>query len=312
MNLRISSKTHYSRPVNNLSYHIGLSFLKLFGYLPFRILYFISDILFLIVKTYGYRKKIIYNNLKNSFPEKSEKEIKTITNKFYRHMSDVFVETFKIQSMSEAKMRQRFTVSNIKLLDKYYDEGRDVIAVLGHYGNWEWVPCINLFCKAQGCEVYHPLKNKAFDKFMLKLRSKWGTLNFPMKSVYRNIYQLKKENKRFVIGMISDQSPKRDMIQHYTRFLNQSTPVHLGTEKMAVKTNSPVVFIRIDKKKRGYYHLTVEPLFENPKDTKEFEITDVHTRHLEKIILEKPEYWLWSHKRWKFKDPKEINTESHA
>lgn len=285
---------------NSVFVNLGIFFLKGIGYLPLPVLYQLSNFFYLILKLTGYRKKVVYSNLRNSFPDKTEQEIAHIANKFYRHMCDLFFETFKLSGITEKEMRNRVRISNTELLNKYYEEGKDVIAVLGHYGNWEWVTSINLFTKAQGTEVYHPLKNKAYDKYMLKLRSKWGTLNFPMKSAYREMYKLKLENKRFIIGMISDQSPKRGMIQYSTKFLNQETPVHLGTGKMAIKTNSPIVFFRFDKIKRGYYHLKVEPLVENPSDYTEFEITDIHTKHLEEIIKEKPEFWLWSHKRWKY------------
>ncbi|SMO90087.1 KDO2-lipid IV(A) lauroyltransferase [Saccharicrinis carchari] len=287
--------------VNNIGVKSGIFFIKLIGYLPFWALFLLSDAFYFLIRLSGYRKKTVMTNLRNAFPEKSEKEIQNIATKFYRHLCDLFFETFKLQSMSEAQMRQRVQISNAELLNRYYDEGKDVIAVLGHYGNWEWVPSINLFIKAQGCEVYHVIRNKEYDKYMLGLRSKWGTLNFPMKTSYRSMHKLKMENKRFVIGMISDQSPAKNKIQYFTRFLNQDTPVLLGTEKMAIKTNSPVVFFRFDKIKRGYYKLTVEPLIENPRETREYEITEIHTKHLENIIREKPEFWLWSHKRWKHK-----------
>ncbi len=286
--------------MNNIIVHIGIFFIKLISYLPFSILYLLSDIFYYLILLIGYRKKIVYKNLRNSFPEKDNREIKSIARKFYRHLCDTFFETFKLHSITEAEMRKRVSISNLELAEKYYREGKDVICVLGHYGNWEWIPCINLFCKAQGCEVYHPLKNKAYDQFMLQLRSKWGTLNFPMKSSYRSMHQLKMNNTRFLIGMISDQSPKRKLIQYRTTFLNQDTPVHIGAEKMAIKTNNPVIFFRFDKIKRGYYHLSLVPIVENPKDYKEFEITEIHTKYLESIIRKKPEYWLWSHNRWKY------------
>ncbi len=287
--------------MNNIGVKIGLFFIKLIGFLPFWMLFLISDFFYFLVRLSGYRKKVVMNNLRNAFPEKSEEELKKISNKFFHHLCDLFFETFKLQSITESQMRERVQIVNAELLDKYYHEGRDVIAALGHYGNWEWIPSINLFIKAQGCEVYHILKNKDYDQFMLDLRSKWGTLNFTMKTSYRSMHKLKMEDKRFVIGMISDQSPAKSKIQYFSEFLNQDTPIHLGVEKMAVKTNSPVVFFRFDKIKRGYYKLTVEPLIDNPKDTKEFEITKLHSKHLESIIKEKPEFWLWSHKRWKHK-----------
>jgi len=287
--------------VNNVVTYIGLFFVKILGYLPFWLLFVLSDIFYYLMIFSGYRRKLVLGNLRNAFPEKKEKEIRDIKKKFFRHLCDLFVETFKIQSLSESQIKKRIKFINAELLDKYYDEEKDVIAVLGHYGNWEWIPAINLFIKAQGCEVYHPLKNKPYDKFMLKLRSKWGTLNFPMKSSYRSMHKLKMENKRFVIGMISDQSPTKNRIQHFSYFFNQLTPTLTGAEKMAVKTNSPLVFIRFDKEKRGYYRLTIEPLIENPQKYNENEITDIYTKHLESIIREKPEYWLWSHNRWKHK-----------
>lgn len=287
--------------VSNFFTYIGLFFIKILGYLPFWLLFILSDIFYYLMTFSGYRKKLVLSNLRNAFPEKSEDEIRDISKKFFHHLCDLFVETFKIQSLNESQMKKRVSFKNAELLNRYYDEGKDVIAVLGHFGNWEWIPAINLFIKAQGCEVYHPLKNKPYDEFMLKLRSKWGTLNFPMRSSYRSMHKLKMENKRFVIGMISDQSPAKNRIQYYNYFFNQLIPTLTGAEKMAVKTNSPMVFFRFDKIKRGYYQLTVEPLIENPREYKENEITDIHTKHLESIIREKPEYWLWSHNRWKHK-----------
>lgn len=293
--------------MNNPVVHIGIFLIKLIGYLPFGILYLLSDIFYVFVLLFGYRKKLVYTNLKNAFPEKSNREIKDIAHKFYHHFCDIFFETFKIQSMTEMQIRKRVTISNAELLDKYYDQEKDVIAVLGHYGNWEWIPAINLFIKAQGCEVYHPLKSKPYDRYMFKLRSKWGTLNFPMKLAFRSMLQLKNNGTRYIIGMISDQSPTKNKIQYQTLFLNQLTPVHIGTEKMAVKTNNPVVFVRFDKIKRGYYHMTIEPLIENPKQYKPYEITQIHTQHLENIIRDKPEYWLWSHNRWKHAQTNKTN-----
>ncbi len=280
---------------------IGILLLKLLGHLPFWALFIISDGFYYLIRLTGYRKKVVMTNLRNSFPEKSELELKQISKKFFHHLCDLFFETAKLQSMTSEQMRERIQVTNIELLDKYYDQGKDIIAVLGHYCNWEYIPSVNLFVKAQGCNVYHTLKSKEYDKYMLDLRSKWGTLNFPMKTSYRSMHKLKMEDKRFVIGMISDQSPARSKVQYFTQFLNQDTAVHLGVEKMAIKTNSTVVFFRLDKPKRGYYKLTFETLVENPRDTEEYEITKLHTKRLEELIKEKPEFWLWSHKRWKHK-----------
>lgn len=280
---------------------IGIFLIKLIGYLPFWFLFFLSDGFYYLIRLSGYRRKVVLTNLRNSFPEKSEKELKVIAKKFFHHLSDMFFETFKLYRISEKELKKRIQFENTELIDRYYDEGKDVIAVLGHYGNWEWMPSMDLFVKTNGCQVYQTLRSKEYDKYMFDLRSRWGTLNFTMKASYRSMHKLRMDNKRFLIGMISDQSPRKNKIQHYTTFLNQDTPVHLGAEKMAVKTNSPVVFVRIEKPKRGYYKVTLEPLFENPTETKEFEITDTFNKRLENLIKEKPEFWLWSHKRWKHK-----------
>ncbi len=280
---------------------LGILFLKLLGYLPLWFLYLLSDIFYYFIKIFGYRNSVVFTNLRNAFPEKSKAEIKEIKHKFYRHFSDLFFETIKIHGFSERQIRKRVTVENVELLDRYCDEGRDVIVAMGHYGTWEWIPALNLFTKAQGAQVYHPLKNKHYDKYMYDLRAKWGNLNFPMKTAYRDMLKLKRDNIRFLIGMIGDQSPAKNKIQYYTNFFGQETPVLLGTEKMAVKTNSPVVFVDVLKPKRGYCHIKIVPLVENPKDCAEYEITNIHTKYLESMIRRQPEYWLWTHNRWKRK-----------
>ncbi|TLX76010.1 lipid A biosynthesis acyltransferase [Labilibacter sediminis] len=287
--------------LNNIVSHIGIFFIKLLGRLPFWFLYRLSDVGYYLMILSGYRKKIVFQNLHLAFPEKSDQEIKAISRKFFRHLCDMFIETFKMSSLREKQIRKRIQMENTELLDRYYDEGKDVIVATAHYNNWEWTPSLNLFIKAQGCGVYHPLKNKPYDRFMLKLRSTWGTLNFTMKASYRSMHKLKMENKRFAIGMISDQSPVKKRIQYYNNFFNQLTPSLTGAAKMSIKTNSPMVFMRMDKIKRGYYKITIEPLVENPQGYTETEITDMYTRCLEDIIREKPEFWLWSHNRWKHK-----------
>ena len=197
-------------------------------------------------------------------------------------------------------MRKRVVFKNTEYVDKLTEQGKDIIAIMGHYGTWEWVPSINLNIKAVSCATYRPLKNKAFDKHMLKIRGKWGGLNFTMKKTFREIVSLRKQEKRFLLGLIADQSPARNEIQYWTNFLNQNTAVLLGPEKIAKSTKSPVVFLKMDKIKRGFYEVEIIPITENPSETAEYEITEKHVRLLEEIIYNKPEYWLWSHKRWKY------------
>lgn len=275
--------------------------------LPMRVLYVFADFYYILIRLVGYRRKVIEENLKYSFPEKSFKEIKQIRNKFYHHFCDLFVETTKIQTMSEAEMKKRVKYNNLEFIDKAYDEGKDVVAVMAHYNNWEWVPSINLHCKALGCDVYRPLKNKQFDAYMLKLRERWGNKNFTMKATLKEVVKLKKANQRFILGLIADQSPGRKEIQYWTSFLNQNTPVLTGPEKIAKLTKSPVVYLDMQKVKRGYYEVNIVPMVDDSEVSNGHEITDKYIQYLEQVIIKKPENWLWSHRRWKYVNERRIN-----
>lgn len=248
----------------------------------------------------GYRKHVIEENLRYSFPDKNETEIKAIRNKFYKHFCDLFFETIKIQNMSESEIRKRVIFRNIEYIDQLHDEGKDVIATMAHYGNWEWVTSINLHCKALGADVYRPLKDKVFDKYMLDLRSRWGNVNFTMRNTLKEIIKLRRQNQRFILGLIADQSPGKPEIQYWANFLNQNTPVLTGPEKIAKLTKSPVVYLDMQKVKRGYYEINIVPLLLDSENSTPNEITDLSLKYLEKVIIAKPEHWLWSHKRWKY------------
>ncbi len=269
------------------------------GILPWRVLYFLSDIFYVVIRIVGYRNSVILENLRYSFPEKSEKEIRKIRNKFYHHFSDLFVEVIKLHTMSKRSFGKHIIFENIEYPDKIFDQGRDILVAMGHYGNWEWIGAANLVLKHQGGAIYKPLKSKLFDRYMYTLRSNTDGSILPMKTVFRDLLRLKRDGIKYIIGVIADQTPNKNQIQHYTCFLNQKTPVHMGLEKMAVKFNDVVIYARMDKVKRGYYKVKFIPLFENAKDTKEFEIIDTVMKYLEEDIRRKPEYWLWSHRRWK-------------
>lgn len=276
--------------------------------LPLRILYIFSDLLFLFVYYFpSYRRKVVANNLKNSFPEKTLKELKSIELKFYHHLTDMFIETFKISHMSKAEMLKRFTVSNMEIIEKLFDEKRDVIAVFGHYNNWEWFNIFPEYTKYKTISIYKPLQNKYFDRFINDLRSKFGMVLTPMSVIIREILNDRKNNINTLSAFISDQTPIKTEIKYWTRFMNQDTPVYMGTEKVATKYDMAVVFFHIQKVKRGYYNLNIELLFEHSAGLPEFLITEKHVNRLEEIIREKPEFWIWSHRRWKHKKP--VNNE---
>ncbi|WP_010664511.1 lysophospholipid acyltransferase family protein [Marinilabilia salmonicolor] len=286
--------------MNKLAYYIWHPLIWLISWLPFPALYAISDFLFYPVSIFGYRKKIILKNLAKAFPEKSIKWHKEVLKKFYRHFCDLFVETIKLQHISDKEIYKRITFGNTEIIDRATEEGKDVIAILGHYGNWEWVPAINMHIKAGSYSVYRPLKNRWFDRYMLDLRARFGSKNVTMKKTLRLVARLRKESNRFILGLIADQSPAKSEIQYWTNFLTQKTPILTGPEKIAKMVNGPVVYLKVSKPKRGHYHISIVPFEKEPVQTEENEITEWHVRQLEKSIIERPELWLWSHKRWKY------------
>ena len=272
--------------------------------LPLSVLYIFSDFLYLVLYYFpSYRRKVVANNLKNSFPDKSEQEIKCIEKKFYKHLADLFIETFKLTHISKEQMMKRFTVSNLKIIDKLLDEKRDTIAVLGHYNNWEWLTALPLYTKYKSVSIYKPLQNKFFDRFINNLRSKNGMVLTPMSNIIREIINDRKNNINTISAFISDQTPIKTEIKFWTTFLNQDTPIYMGTEKVASKYDMAIVFFHIQKIKRGYYNLNIELLFDHTAGLPEHFITETHVKRLEEIIREKPEFWIWSHRRWKHKKP---------
>lgn len=289
-----------------VAYYIFYSLNWIVTLLPLRVLYIFSNLMYFVLYYFpSYRKKVVTANLKNSFPEKTEKEIIVIRKKFYRHLADLFVETLKLTHMSEKQFKARFTVSNLQVIEKLLAEKRDAIAVLGHYNNWEWLGAFPMYTGYKAVSIYKPLQNKYFDKFINSLRMKHGMVLTPMSNIIREIINDRKNNINTISAFISDQTPIRTEIKYWTTFLNQDTPVYMGTEKVASKYDMAVVFFDIQKIKRGYYNLNIELLFDHTANLPEHLITETHVRRLEKQIIEKPEFWIWSHRRWKHKRPVE-------
>ncbi len=279
--------------LNTLFYLISL--------LPIWSLYLLSDVLYLIVyKIIGYRKNVVFTNLQNSFPNKTGEERKEIQNRFYRHFFDVIVESIKAVSNSESFLRNKVVFKNIEMFDKYFNNNQSIVLAVSHYGNWEWgILGISLNAKQKMMGVYKKLNNSFFNNFMNKNRGKFGADLVEMNDTYRYLVNTKEQCK--IIGLLADQSPVKDETNYWTTFLNQETAVYLGPEKIAKKFNYPVVFCSMKKVKRGYYEVFIEELCTNPEKTNEGEITSLYLRKMEEKINEQPEYWLWSHKRWKHK-----------
>ncbi len=277
---------------------IGIFLICLISYLPFWVLYLISNFLYIVLyRLTKYRLKVVRENMKNAFPEKTEMELLILEKKYYRYLGDLVVESLKAITISKAQILKRLTYKNPEIFNKLYDEGRSAIVVMGHYANWE------LMCKGSPLLVkneilgaYKPLSNKLFDELMFKSRTEFGTNMIPMEKIPRAIL---KAEKPFVLVLIADQSPSHKESSIWVNFLNQETAVLPGAEKLAQKYNLPVIFANIICYKRGYYSCELSYIAKQPKETNN--ITELHTHKLESIIKEKPEYWVWSHRRWKMK-----------
>lgn len=290
-----------------LGFYLCLPLLYLISLLPFSVLYLVSDLFFfLLYYVIGYRKKVVYANLKNSFPEKDHQELKQIERRFYRYLCDLFLETLKILTISPRSLKKHCYLSKetLAMFDQFNDEKKSCIAVMGHFGNWEWAAvAFPLVAKQQLRGIYHPLSNVHFDKLMYKMRNRFGTKWYTMKDTPREM--LKNRDEVNVTTFIADQTPPPESA-YWTTFLNQDTPVFWGTEKLARKMNYPVVYISVNRMKRGSYEIRAEMLVKEPKLTAEGEISELHTKRLEKDIIRQPETWLWSHRRWKHKRPSTV------
>jgi len=286
--------------INRVLTHIGIAFIYLISLLPHWILYGISDFaFFLIYYIIGYRKQVVYNNLKNSFPEKSHAELKKIERKFFRNLTDVIIETVKEFSISKKSIKKRFRFTNPEVFQQHYDNNKSVMMLMGHYTNWEYGVSTALWVPQECWAVYGKIENPIMDKYLVRTREKFGFTLYPMEETYNVMLSHKQGNKLYMF--MADQSPHHAKIKYWKHFLNQETPVHIGGEKLSKMLDLAVVFIEIQRVKRGYYEITAKTLFDNPKETKEYEITDKYFEVLEEIIRKKPENWLWSHKRWKYK-----------
>lgn len=286
-----------------LAYYLALPFIYGIALLPFPLLYLVSDLLYLLIHhVLGYRRKVVMENLRNSFPEKSEAEIRAIAARFYQWFCDLTLETLKTLTISPAAVRGRVQFEGIELLREYARQGQSIILVLGHYGNWELAGARYSQEKdiPQLYVIYHPLQNKHFDRLLYHMRTRHGTKLYTMRETSKAM--IRDKDLLTATAFIADQTPSPERAW-WTTFLNQETPVFLGTESLARKLGQPVVYIHISRPRRGHYLMRAEPLVTLPGDTRDGEITEAHTRRLERDIREHPEIWLWTHRRWKHQRP---------
>jgi Kdo2-lipid IVA lauroyltransferase/acyltransferase len=297
--------------MNALVFYIFLPIFSLLALMPLRILYFFSDLLYLILyHIIGYRRNIVRQNLKNSFPNQPDDYIIKTEKEFYRHLCDIAVETIKLTTFSgkEISKHCRFSKDSVNMFANLYNSGKNIVIAMGHNGNWEYAGLSMSFHSDYALNfVYRPIKNQYFDQFIYKIRSRFGGKPVPMNQVIKEFY--KKSEKPVATAFIADQSaPPESAI--WTHFLNQETAVFPGIEKIAGKFNTPVVFAAVYKVSRGIYELKSEILSENPSELKPGELTAKFAKALERQIHTQPGCWLWSHRRWKHKKPSGIVIES--
>jgi len=269
--------------------------------LPFPVLYGLSNVLyFFLYRIFGYRKKVVITNLRNSFPQKSEVEIRKIAGLFYRHLCDVIVESLKSFTISQQEIFQRLVLTNPDLLNSYYDKGKSIILSGGHYNNWEWIAVgLDQQVKHQTVAIYKTLTNNFFDEKMRNTRSRYGLLMISTKKVKSFLEESRDQLTATIFA--NDQSPRKTDNNFWMKFLNQDTAVPFGAEKFAKEYNYPVLFGCINKVKRGFYTITFEVVENDPVNSPHGYISEKTTKLLEEQIIKEPQYWLWTHRRWKHK-----------
>lgn len=275
---------------------------RLIALLPFWLLYLKSDFLsFVLFHVIKYRKKVVFENLRNAFPEKTEEEINRIARNYYRNLGDLILEVVKLGNLSKTQLMKRVKVNNAELLQDLYGKQKSALLIMGHCGNWEWASTVVTFHTPHTCfGMAKPLSDPFFDKYLMRLRTKFNPDSIiHFKRFFRKMVENRKNLSAYL--MAGDQTPTRDEINYWTPFLNQDTAVFLGAEKIAIALDLPVIYMDTQRTGRMRYEITLSLITDKPKETAEFEITEKHVRLLENAIRLHPENWLWSHRRWKHK-----------
>lgn len=290
-----------------LEFFLFRIFVNLQRITPFPVIYLKSDVVFfLLYYIFQYRRSIVNDNLKRSFPNKSEKEIKRLSKGFYRHLTDVFYETAKGMTASAKQLDKRYKILNPELADAYSENNQNVLFLATHYGNWEWgIQCFNRQLKHQAVSLYLPLKNKWSEAYGVKKRTRSGMKMVPVQQT-KDAFKIQSDTGLGFI-LAADQTPSNMEKSHWIDFLGQDTPCIHGPEAYGRKLNYPLIFIDVRKVKRGFYEITLKEIPFNPETEAIGQLTCKYMKTLENVLHETPEYWLWSHRRWKRKVPENIN-----
>ena len=283
-------------------YLIAYPFLWSISMLPFRLLYLFSDFVYLIVYyVIGYRKKTVRENLALALPHLSDEERLIIEKKSFRHWCDMFLEMIKTMTISNTEINKRFVFINMEVYKKLEAQEKSIAIMLAHYASYEWVISMNAYVKFSAFAIYKKLANPYFDKLVRDIRSRFKANLITTKETIPVIIENNRNKLLSIYGFASDQSPKISSAFHWQKFMGIEVPVHTGAEMLSKKYDMNVIFLKVTKVKRGYYQASFEVLSENAKEVPNYEITDKFLKLVEQQILEAPEYYLWTHKRWKHK-----------
>ena len=286
--------------MKNLTYYLSFALWFIISLLPLWVFYRLSDgLYYLVYHVVRYRRRVVYANLRSSFPEKSEAEIERIAKDFYSFFCDYIVETLKLFSMGEKNIRKRMQFEGLNQVKEDFANGRSVSVYLGHYCNWEWISSLGLHLDEQCGQIYHPLENATLDRLFLYMRGRFKAKSIKMDDTFLTILRWKKEGRKNIVGYIADQVPGYNNIHYWADFLHHDTPVFTGAERISKIMDTAVYYIDVERPRRGYYVARFIKIADSLNEHPVFFATEQYFRLLEQNIQRAPQYWLWSHKRWK-------------
>ena len=291
--------------MQRILFYIVYAFLWVISILPFPIFYFISDCIYVLVyRIIGYRKKTVRDNIKLTLPHLTDKEVLQVEKKFYHHMCDMFMEMIKSMNISEEEMKKRFVFTNLEVYKDFEAKNKSIIVMYAHYASWEWSITLVPYAKFICFGIYKKIKNPYFDKLVQDIRLKFGGVLIDTKNTVKTIKENEEKGILGVYGFISDQTPSLKKAKYWDNFMGHFVPIHTGSENLARELDMNVLYLKVMKTKRGHYEATFIPITDDAKSMPENEITKRFITEVEKQIYEAPEYYFWTHKRWKFKKEK--------
>ncbi|KQC33687.1 hypothetical protein AAU57_10375 [Nonlabens sp. YIK11] len=284
------------------AFYIAYPFIWLIARLPFAVIYALSDVVyFILYYIIGYRKKVIASNIKIAFPGLNAQQVVALSKKSTRHFCDIFVEMIKSTGISRGEVQKRFVCDNVDEINAFAKAGQPIVLMLAHQASYEWTIALDDFLDFRTYVVYKPIKNPHFDQYIREVRSKFGSDLVPMKKAYNIIRASRNSDEAGLYALVADQAPKPSSAQFFTKFFDQVTPVFMGGERMAHQYGMPVYYLQVEKVRRGYYKAHFDKITLDASKEPEWLVTDSFFQKLEDQIRKQPEYYLWSHKRWKTK-----------